>query len=265
MVRAIVILLAVLLAFYAAYCAQMWSVQRRMMFPGARMSIVATQQGWPARARSVEPAAAVRGIWVPAQNVPATTLVYFHGNAEFAFQSVAAITRLAGPDRNVLLVEYPGYAGAPGAASMASIGTTSQVAYDWLVQQAEVDPRRIVAIGRSVGSGPASELSRHRPLAALVLVSGFTAVSDMARDLHVPGFLIRDPFDNRAAIGTFGGPVLVLHGRRDDVIPYAQGVALAQASPRAAFVALGCAHNDCALDGADIRAAVDGFLSAHRL
>jgi uncharacterized protein len=266
----IVLLTAIVFAaaLYAAYCAQLWSVQRRMMFPGAQMRAVVDKRDWPAEAVQLKlgDAQAVLAIWLPAiTEAPASTIVFFHGNAEFAYQSVAAISRLSGGSRNLLSLEYPGYAGAPGEPTLVSIRDASLIAYDWLLQQPDVDPRRIIALGRSVGGGPAAELSRHRPLAALVLVSTFTSIADMARGLYVPSTLIRDPFDNRAAVAAFAGPVLILHGRRDDVLPYAFGVALGKASPRAEFVTLSCAHNDCALDGTELSAALAAFLEKHRL
>lgn len=261
-------LIALVAAIYIAYCAQLWSLQRRMMFPGAQMDAVSDPGQWPSNARQLKltDAQTVRAIWVPANtSSPASTIVFFHGNAEFAHESIAALSRLVGASRNVLLLEYPGYAGAPGEPTLVSIRDASLVAYDWLLQQPGVDPQRIAAFGRSVGGGPAAELSRHRPLAALVLGSTFTSIAEMARGLHVPAFLIRDPFDNRSAVSAFSGPVLILHGQHDDVIPYAYGVALGKASPRAEFIALRCAHNDCALDGTELSAAMTAFLDRHRL
>ncbi len=255
-------------AIYIAYCAQLWSMQRRMMFPGAQMGAVPDFRDWPANARQLKlgDTQSVHAIWLPANtDAPASTIVFFHGNAEFAYQSVAAMSRLVGASRNLLSLEFPGYAGAPGEPTLVSIHDASLIAYDWLLQQPEADPRRIVAFGRSVGGGPVAELSRHRPLAALVLVSTFTSIADMARGLYVPSQLIRDPFDNRAAVAAFAGPALILHGRRDDVIPYAFGIALGKASPRTEFVTLSCAHNDCALDGVELRAALAAFLEKQQL
>ncbi len=257
-------------AAYIAYCAQLWSVQRSMMFPGAAMSAVPDQRDWPAQARQLvlgDAEHATHAIWLPAADgaEPRSTVIFLHGNAEFAYESVAAMSRLVGASRNLLSVEYPGYAGAPGAPTQDSIRAATTIAYDWLLTQPQVDAKRMVVIGRSIGGGPASELSRARPLAAMVLISTFTSVADMAKSLYVPSFLIRDPFDNRAAVAEFKGPVLILHGRRDDVIPYAHGVALGQASPRAEFVTLACAHNDCAMDGEKLKQALANFLVTRRL
>lgn len=266
--KVLLILLGLLAFAYLMYCAQVWSAQRKMMFPGAAMAVRPGRGDWPASAQSLDlsqaDGSAAQVIWLPAQaEGPNSTLVFFHGNAEFAFQSVSALARLAGPDRNLLLVEYPGYAGAAGEPGLKSIRAVSLLAYDWLLDQPGVDPQRIIAIGRSIGGGPAAELSRHRPLAGLVLISSFAAIADFASALHVPRLLIRDPFDNRDALRAYQGPVLILHGRRDDVIPYAHSVELSQTSSTASLVTLSCAHNDCALDGGEIHNAIDTFLAQH--
>jgi len=109
----------------------------------------------------------------------------------------------------------------------------------------EVDARRIVGYGRSVGGAAIGLLARDRGLAALVLESTFTSAPAMARRLGVPGFLIRDRFDTLAALRGFAGPALVLHGTRDTIVPTEESRALAAANPRAELHLLACGHNDC--------------------
>jgi len=86
---------------------------------------------------------------------------------------------------------------------------------------------RIVAYGRSVGGGAAADLSRDRPVRALALQSTFSSVAAMARQALLPGFLVRDAFDNRRAVADFQGPILLMHGVQDEVIPYEHALSLA--------------------------------------
>jgi len=58
----------------------------------------------------------------------------------------------------------------------------------------------------------------------------------------MPSFLVRDAFDNVAAVAKFAGPILVLHGERDKLIPYQQGVTLARASARGELRLYECGH-----------------------
>lgn len=190
----------------------------------------------------------------------APAVIFAHGNAEVARDWAAAYRSLAREGVAVLLVEYPGYGGAPGSPSRASIRDVMVAAWDALASRPEVDRARIVGLGRSLGGGAVTELARHRPLAGLVLQSSFTRVRDFAPRMLVPPFLIRDPFDNVSAVASFDGPVLVFHGREDGVIPYAHGVAVAASSERAELVTWECAHNDCPPDWTSWIARISAFV-----
>lgn len=194
----------------------------------------------------------------------APALLFTHGNAELIdyWEDDAWSWREMGVA--VLLLEYPGYGRSGGHPSQASVSRAATAAFDFLAGRNEVDPGRIVVYGRSVGGGPASVLTRERPVAALVLQSTFTDVPAMARRFLFPPFLVRDRFDGRAAVAEYGGPVLVFHGRNDDLIPFEHGEALAEAAGgRGRFVPLECVHNDCPPDPTAFRDEMAGFLQEH--
>ncbi|HJU43079.1 MAG TPA: alpha/beta hydrolase, partial [Vicinamibacterales bacterium] len=148
----------------------------------------------------------------------------------------------------VLLVEYPGYGGAPGSPSEKSITEATRALYDWAATDPRVDAKRIVAYGRSLGGGAAARLALERPIAALILESAFTSVADFAARFMAPTFLIRDPFDNRKTLASYRGPLLVIHGRMDTIVPFEHGRELASIVPGAQFRELDCGHNDCPRD-----------------
>jgi uncharacterized protein len=144
-----------------------------------------------------------------------------------------------------LLVEYPGYGRSTGLPSERSIVEAMLAAYEWALQQPGVDPKRIVAYGRSLGGGAACALAQRKPVAALILESTFTSVRAFASGYRTPGFLVRDPFDNLATVRQFKGPLLIVHGTRDEVIPVQQARDLAAAAPQSELHLLECGHNDC--------------------
>src|SRR6202008_4301022 len=129
-----------------------------------------------------------------------------------------------------LLLEYPGYGRSTGVTTQQSITAASLAAYDWATQQSGIDPKRIIAYGRSLGGGAACALATQRAVAALILESTFTSVRPFAWRFRAPGFLVRDPFDNLAVVRAFKKPLLVLHGTRDEVIPVEHGRELAAAA-----------------------------------
>ena len=99
----------------------------------------------------------------------------------------------------------------------------------------------------------------------MVLQSTFSSASAFARENFFPGFLVRDRFDNRRAVSDFSGPVLLMHGIRDDVIPYAHAEALAAAREGLDITQLDCAHNDCGAEWPEIVSSLTAFLRSDEL
>lgn len=250
MVRSFLFLLGTAFAAYLGYLALLFVQQRAVMFPGAAMDWDGVGRTLPAQAEAVAIPASfgrVQGVWLRARHggARAPAALYFHGNAEFVDQNVALLEPVAALGMHVLLIEYPGYAGTDGRPSRASLDEAALLGYDWLAARPEVEPGRIAAIGRSIGAGPAVTLGRQRPLRALVLLAAFSATDDFAHGMGAPGFLVRDRYDNAAALRDFAGPVLLFHGRRDGIIPYRHSERLANAARNATLVPLECGHNDC--------------------
>ena len=178
---------------------------------------------------------------------PAPLVLYTHGNGELIDVWVDQFEPLRAAGVSILLVEYPGYGRSSGSPSEVSITRAMAAAFDWAAAQPGVDRAHIIGWGRSLGGGAICALARERPLAALVLESTFTSVRAMAYDLfRVPAFLVRDSFDNLEVVRTFAGPILLLHGERDQSIPLAHARALQAAAAHAELHVLPCGHNDCA-------------------
>jgi fermentation-respiration switch protein FrsA (DUF1100 family) len=192
-------------------------------------------------------------ILLPAESShePATALtplvIYAHGNGELIDYWVGELDPLSKAGVSILLVEYPGYGRSSGTPSEASIQRAMVAAFDWAAARPGVDRTRIIGWGRSLGGGAVCALARERPLAALVLESTFTSMRAMAKALfRVPGFLVRDAYDNLEVVRGFRGPILQLHGDRDQSIPLDHARALHAVAARSELHVLPCGHNDCA-------------------
>lgn len=267
MLRSLLSLLGIALAAWAGWLALLYAQQRSMMFPGAGMDWPGVGAALPPNGEMVTLPAffgRVQAVFLRAHGSEsrAPAMLYFHGNAEFVDQNLELLDRVAALGLHVLLVEYPGYAGTDGRPTRATLNEAARQAYDWLVARPDVAAARVVAVGRSVGSGPALDLAAERPLAAVVLLAPFTAVADFARRFGAPAFLVRDRYDNLARIRNYDGPVLLFHGRADRVVPFAHSETLAGAAPRATLVPLQCGHNDCPYFEASWLTRLRQFLSA---
>lgn len=240
--------------FAAAYLTLLYLVQRSMLFPappampaglGGRAEVVRVKTDGD-DAYGLFLAGAVSG--------PAPLLIFTHGNGELADYWIDEFDEARQSGIGVLLAEYPGYGAAPGSPSEASIVQSTLVLYDWAASDPRIDPKRIVAHGRSLGGGAAARLAVERPVAALILESAFTSVADFAARFMAPTFLVRDPFDNRQALRAYRGPLLVIHGTHDTIVPIAHGRELAALVQGSRFHEVDCGHNDCPREWAAIRA-----------
>jgi fermentation-respiration switch protein FrsA (DUF1100 family) len=257
-----------ILALAAVAALAMWllaRLERAWLFPGSQAALApgALERAGGQSIWLEHEAGRSEAFWLPAHGpeVPGPLLLYAHGNGELIDHWVSEWEPARNAGVSVLLVEYPGYGRSAGRPSQRSVSAAMRAAYDWSVRQAAVDARRVVGHGRSLGGGAVCQLARERALAALVLESTFTSVRDVARGLGFPGFLVADPFESLEVVRRFAGAVLILHGERDEVIPFAHAEALHAAAPGSELHRLACGHNDCPRPWPVLLR----FLSVHRL
>ena len=255
------------LLFYIAYCFLLFLFQRQILFPRRQMG---TPYG------VAESISGLEKIWLHTRHgrveawflppgpehgrEPAPAVIFAHGNAELIDFWPEELNRFTTLGMGLLLVEYPGYGRSEGSPSERSITEAFVAAYDALIKRKDVDPSRIVLFGRSLGGGAVCALAVKRPSAALILLSTFTSVRACASHFLAPGLLLLDPFDNLAVVRSYAGPVLVVHGRNDDIIPYRHGLALERAARQGRMRTYDCQHNDCPPDWATFWQDVESFL-----
>ena len=133
-------------------------------------------------------------------------VIFAHGNGEVAADWIDEFEPMRAWGWSVVLLEYPGYGGSPGTPSESSIRDAALAVFDWAAADPRVDASRIVGYGRSIGGGAAVQLATARPLAALILESAFTSTRPLAARYGVPGWLVRDAFDNLEALSALPGP-----------------------------------------------------------
>lgn len=241
-------LLGTLCLVVVAWWALLFFAQRALLFPAPSLA------GAPPRPRDAQQ------VWLPTlvgpveawylppagpATRPSPLILFSHGNGELIDYWPDDFDEPRRWGHAVLLLEYPGYGRSPGKPSQATITAAAVAAYDWARIQPTIDSTRIVGYGRSLGAGAVCALLSLRPLAGVILEAPFTSVRAFASRYGAPGFLVRDRFDNQASLSRYRGPVLIVHGAQDDIIPPAHGRALAAVVPQAEFHLVPCGHNDC--------------------
>ncbi len=253
--RVLFIPIIVVISLYASFLAFIFFTQRSYIFPGTELKS-SPALILPPRAEHIKLSANGKGVealYMPAHGSPGEAskrpaVIYAHGNYELIGNRLDELRAYNDAGMDLLLVEYPGYGSSEGGPSQESATRAFAAGYDWLAARAGVDGAKIIGHGFSLGGGVVCALSRVRRLRALILQSSFTGVYYYTRRMFLPDFILRDPFDNLAAVAAFKGPVLILHGTRDSIVPPENGRELHRASPGSKLVMLECGHNDCARD-----------------
>jgi uncharacterized protein len=205
--------------------------------------------------------------WLPVPNARLTVLLC-HGNAgNISHRLDRALLMQSHLAVDTLLFDYRGYGRSEGSPDEEGSYRDARAAYRWLVARG-VGPDRIVLFGESLGSAVAVQLALEHDARAVVLESPFTSIPDMARAVYpfLPLWpFVRTRYDNVSKVGRLRAPLLVLHGERDEVVPFAQGRRVFEAAPQPKqfFAIQGAGHNDTYVVGGEAYwRALRGFLDA---
>ena len=188
-----------------------------------------------------------------------TTLLWFHGNAGNIGDRVDNLRMLHDAlEASVFIFDYRGYGESEGTASEAAMYEDAEAALEYLRSIKALDPAEsIVLFGRSLGGAVAVEMAARHQVRGVIVESAFTSVRDMARKAYpfLPsGLLVQmleSRFDALSRIPDVHSPVLVLHGDRDDLVPFEHGRKLFDAGndPKSFYLIEGASHNDTHLVG----------------
>jgi hypothetical protein len=174
------------------------------------------------------------------------TLLFSHGNAEDLGDAMYFLQNFQDAGFAVMAYDYRGYGTSGGKPSERGVYEDANAAYDYLTTQLQVPPDRIIAMGRSLGCGAAIHLAAERRVAGLVVEAPFLSAFRVLT--RVP-LLPWDKFNNARTIRRVHVPVLIIHGRNDNIVPFWHGeklFALANA-PKTFLPIDGAGHNDVML------------------
>jgi abhydrolase domain-containing protein 17 len=156
----------------------------------------------------------ISAIYLPNEGATHTVL-YSHGNAEDLGGMRPVLEEIRRWGFKVLAYDYQGYGTSEGKPSESNAYEDIDAAYEYLTQTLGVAPDRIISYGHSVGAGVAVDLAARKPVAALIVESGFVTAFRVVTRIPILPF---DKFKNLAKIGKVNCPVLIAHGRRDEVV-----------------------------------------------
>lgn len=153
---------------------------------------------------------------------------------------------------SVLLYDYKGYGDSPGVPTVNGILTDGMAAYDYARSELHFPEDEIILYGESLGCAVSCHIGAHRKPKAIIFQSGFRSLPAIAKDILgplkiIPGSLFPEPkLDNEKLLMKEHAPLLIMHGKKDEVIPFRHGKTLFhKASEPKTFVPLEHSrHND---------------------
>ena len=242
----------VALSLYAAVAAATFFFQRHLLFfPSSTYGFspsdagLSYEQVWV----NTDDGERLHGWLIAAQPDSAAqgTVLFFQGNAGNKATRIPLAADLSNAGYNVFLVDYRGYGQSTGQPTEDGLYADALASWRFLVDERRIDPSNIVLFGRSLGGGPATWLASQVGARTLLLESTFTSVPNVAA-YHYPilpvRWLSRYQFDSLSRIADVGMPVHIIHGRKDEVVPFEHGQRLHKAArPPKAFTATHDTHN----------------------
>lgn len=215
---------------------------------------------------SVADGVKLRGWLVKARGAPAPLVIYFGGNAEEVSWLGEAAGSLAG--WSLLLLNYRGYGESEGKPGERELLADAIAIHDYAKRRPDVNPGRIVAMGRSLGSGVAVHLAAERPLRGVILVSPYDSLVAVAKH-HYPflpiSLMLRHRFDSLARAPQIDTPLLCLVAAEDRIIPESHSRTLFEAwRGRKTWHEVARADHDGIAGEPEYWSAIAGFLKSVR-
>ncbi|WP_416151213.1 alpha/beta hydrolase [Salipaludibacillus sp. HK11] len=151
---------------------------------------------------------------------PSPLLIYFGGNGE---ELSRIITQFEALDNwSVLLMNYRGYGLSDGTPSEENLFHDATKIHDVITNQESIDENTVVAMGRSMGTAPATHLSKKRDMSGTILVSPYDSRTELSKHRHpfLPiDWLIRHPFELSDKAPNIDSALLAFIASEDRVIP----------------------------------------------
>lgn len=174
-------------------------------------------------------------------------LLVSHGNGEDLGQIIPRLKTFRKTFQDlgmsVFAYDYPGYGTSTGRPSEKSSYEAINAAYQYLIETLNIPPNHIILFGNSIGAGVSIDLATRKPVAALILQSPFVTAFRVVTYFPLLPF---DKYNNLQKIKQIHVPILIIHGKRDRIIPFWHGKKLYNAAhePKEQLWIDNVGHND---------------------
>ena len=189
----------------------------------------------------------LHGWYIPAPNSEFTVL-FCHTNGGNMMYQLDSINIFYNLGLSCFIFDYRGYGSSRGRPSEHGTYLDVRAAFRWLTKKKKIPAEKTIVFGRSLGGSIAAYLAGRVRLRGLVIESAFTSYVDIGRKFYpyMPvKWFARFNYPTIEYVRKVTCPVLVIHSRNDEMIPFEFGLQLYEAAnePKE-FVELYGGHND---------------------
>ena len=160
-------------------------------------------------------------------------ILFCHGNGGNIGNRVSYLPIFKDLGLATFLFDYRGYGKSEGKPSEEGTYNDVEAAWQYLTQEKQIPPQKIIIYGESLGGAIASYLAQKisqqdgkNSAGGLILASTFTSISDRAAELYpfMPiRFLSRFSYNSIDRLPIIKIPILVIHSIDDEIIPFHHG------------------------------------------
>ena len=188
--------------------------------------------------------------WWLAHPEPRAQIVFFHGNGGNLSLWLDILVALWRRGFSVLAIDYRGYGASTGRASEQGLYRDAEAAVRVFRERLHKRGMPTIYWGRSIGAPVAAHAAARYKPDALVLETPMPDVRSVLRSnpiLWALSFLSSYRFPTSRLLDGFDGPLLVIHGDGDAIVPFSAGRQVfdrATTSQKTFVVIPGADHND---------------------
>lgn len=259
-----------LIVLYIGLAALMYLVQERLIyFPSQAWDATPTDLGLAYEYIQFETADGVTlSGWFVLADQPRGTLLFFHGNGGNISHRLWSVELFHRLDLNTFIIDYRGYGQSAGTPSEQGTYLDAEAAWHYLTQARGIPPSELILFGESLGGAVAAWLAEKHPSGALILVSTFTSIPDMAAQTYpfLPvRWLARVRYNTLERLPNIHCPVLIVHSPADEIVPFKHGQQLFEAANQPKeFLGITGSHNEgLLLSAGQYQAGLAAFLTEY--
>ncbi len=195
------------------------------------------------------------GWYIPAKNSK-FTMLFCHGNGGNIMHRLDSINIFYNLGLDCFIFDYRGYGSSEGKPDEEGTYLDVMAAYKWLREEKKISANNIIVFGRSLGGSIAAQLASKVEVEALIIESAFTSYVEIGKKFYpyMPvRWFARFGYRTIDYVKDVNCPVMIIHSRGDEIIPFEFGLELYEAAnePKE-FVEIFGSHNDGFLVSSEI-------------